>query len=500
MEYFVPAWHEQYDDWSISIPTIDLLDATSYMRVLQDNDHRIGLIVSDYQPQLTTRLNQLSYYPDKLFSVYDYLQGIDTLQNRVIELDDLNWPDNAIFDFSPFRTLIVVEDKRIATVFYDIEGKILRIEYPENDSHEGYSLLMDSRGFVSSKSTRTEQMFYDPYGNWRFKKNYSSGEITINPKYNFCQKNKYTSINELINEVLQTYLIANLKDQDNLIVSLDDNATVDIKLFKKFKTSYIINEKLPYQNQLKSLDRAPLIVNQPDLAKKVAAQVENQDDIHIIPTYNSEFRLGHSAREKVQSIVFFAEKASDEDIGKIIPLLCKYVKKDYKNKKIRIFTYSLEKDNRVNQVLDEAKKKYHGQFIIGKENKDNENSEIEGLDKKTIIPIIDLKKMRLTNISELLKDMDRARVLISWGKADELMQIAGISIGIPQIQNFVSSTVIDQKNGYICSTVEDINSALDKYLNNLTAWNNAVVYNVDMMNRYSEENIMKRWQKILGDK
>lgn len=34
---------------------------------------------------------------------------------------------------------------------------------------------------------------------------------------------------------------------------------------------------------------------------------------------------------------------------------------------------------------------------------------------------------------------------------------------------------------------------------NLTAWNNAIVYNVKMLNRYSEENIMKRWEKLLGD-
>lgn len=43
---------------------------------------------------------------------------------------------------------------------------------------------------------------------------------------------------------------------------------------------------------------------------------------------------------------------------------------------------------------------------------------------------------RLTNISDVLSNLDKMRLLINWGKADELMQISGVSIGIPQVQNF----------------------------------------------------------------
>ena len=27
MKYFIPAWHKQYDDWSINIPSIENYDA-----------------------------------------------------------------------------------------------------------------------------------------------------------------------------------------------------------------------------------------------------------------------------------------------------------------------------------------------------------------------------------------------------------------------------------------------------------------------------------------
>lgn len=68
MEYFIPAWHEDNSDWAVAIPSITILDATSHMRILQNNGHQVGIIISStYEPGLMTRLNQLNYYPDQLF-------------------------------------------------------------------------------------------------------------------------------------------------------------------------------------------------------------------------------------------------------------------------------------------------------------------------------------------------------------------------------------------------------------------------------------------------
>ena len=500
MEYFVPAWHEQYDDWSISIPTIGNFDAISHMRILQNNNREVGLIVSDYQPQLTTRLNQLSYHPDKLFSVYDYLQNINTLENRIVELNDFNWPKNAVLDFTPFRTLIVDQNKLIARILYDLEGKILRIEHKGINENENYTLVMDSRGFISSKITNQETIYLDPYGDWRFKQEHSSGKVKINTDMHFCKKEEYDSLEELVNEVIKEYLVTHLRKEDHLIVTLDDQSTVPINLFVPFKSTFLINQKEPYHRKLATLQTGTLLVNEEKLAEKIKKQYPNHFDIHIIPTYNSEFRLGHSLREKVQEIAFFAENADNNEIDTIVHQLCKYVSKDYKNKSIRIYTYSPDKDNVVNQVIDNIKKESKGKWIIGKNKDYIENDAISGLEKEASLPQIDIASMRLTNISQLLKSLDKTRILINWGKANELMQIAAISIGIPQIQNFVSTTVVHQKNGYICQDTSEISKILDKYLDDLKSWNNALIYNVKMLNQYSEKNIMKRWKKLLGDK
>src|SRR5699024_5138048 len=99
MEYFVPAWHGKLADWAYNLPHIQSYNAINQMHVLQDNGKKIGMIIPHYQPQLTSKLNQLVFYPDYLFPVYDYLQGIDQVENQILNYTDFKWPEDAYFDF-----------------------------------------------------------------------------------------------------------------------------------------------------------------------------------------------------------------------------------------------------------------------------------------------------------------------------------------------------------------------------------------------------------------
>lgn len=67
------------------------------------------------------------------------------------------------------------------------------------------------------------------------------------------------------------------------------------------------------------------------------------------------------------------------------------------------------------------------------------------------------------------------------------------------MQNFASSTLVDHKNGLLCYTPQDVVNGISAYLDDLNAWNQALVYDVKLLNQYSEENLMKIWQKLLKD-
>ena len=109
MNYLVPAWHRLLDDWSWTIPRIEFDDAVSHIKTFQENQVPYSLVITDYQPQLSTKLNQLTISPSQILNVFDYLQGVNHLDNQIVTYRDFNWPADAQFDFTSFRIVVLVK-------------------------------------------------------------------------------------------------------------------------------------------------------------------------------------------------------------------------------------------------------------------------------------------------------------------------------------------------------------------------------------------------------
>ena len=132
---------------------------------------------------------------------------------------------------------------------------------------------------------------------------------------------------------------------------------------------------------------------------------------------------------------------------------------------------------------------------MGKSKEDSD--EVTLASKK--IPYFSIKKDRLTNTAEVMRALDKVRVLVSWNDGDDFLEMAAISVGVPQMQIYEPTTVVDRRNGWICADFNELNQGLTYFLSNLQNWNQALVYNVKILNQFSEENLMKEWQKIFGD-
>lgn len=180
MDYLLPAWHDQLIDWAFSRPQMQFDDAVSHFRLFKQKQRKLGLIITDYLPQLTTQLSQLAIWPDRLYSVFDYLQGINTTAQQVLGYQDFNWPKNAYFDFTNFRAFVMVNNELYAKIIFDTQSKILAIEYIKQ-GQLNYRLVLDSRGFVSRKEQGDVFTYYDQQGYWRFEHNQKTGEVVVNP-------------------------------------------------------------------------------------------------------------------------------------------------------------------------------------------------------------------------------------------------------------------------------------------------------------------------------
>ena len=96
------------------------------------------------------------------------------------------------------------------------------------------------------------------------------------------------------------------------------------------------------------------------------------------------------------------------------------------------------------------------------------------------------------------KCMREQRVMADVRKAPELyLQIASISIGIPQIVRKKTEFVEHGKNGVVLKDMKKLGEALSHYLDTMANWNEAMVYAYELGKKYTTERLMEKWKEVI---
>ncbi|WP_251547625.1 accessory Sec system protein Asp1 [Limosilactobacillus caecicola] len=494
MNYLVPAWHDLQIDWSYSTPHLRFDDAASHVRTLQDGGEKTGVLITDYQPQITTKLSQMSLMPDDYFAVFDYLQGIEGLDGQVVDYMDFPWPEDAYFDFTNFRIFVIVDDKPYAQVTFDVQGKMLSINYLAGPD-QNTQLLFDSRGFISRQESPDEMTYFSSAGVWRFKVSKQDGRVTINAAVNdFCQHNQYANLQSLIDEVINQHFLTTLHQDDRLIVTLDDEAKYSLTDFTDQEPIYSASNWHPYINAIQQVRTGIILTDTKRTAQTVQQQVPDDCRIQVLPLFQSQFKLGHSQRVSEQRVAIFAEHMERADLRQTMELIYPRLLDHPTDEGMYIFTYSPDKAGMVNEVFQQFRKDHDGEFILSPNEIDPGENKIDEAD---IPPLLTIKQTRLVSNMQVLTFLDKIRLLIMWGQPDPFTTIAAVSVGIPILQNFTSEEVQDHQNGIICQNFDELRDGIAYYLDTLKHWNESLVYNVQVLNQYSEDNIREQWERIL---
>lgn len=505
MDYLVPGWHKLRGDWSYTIPMVEFDDAVSHLQILRDDQQATGLIVTDYQPQLSSQLNQFSLAPEKVYAAFDYLQGVDHLDSRVVDYRDLSWPADATFDMTPFRLLVVSQGRKYAQIIFDNQGLILWLDYFQPDGQLDRRLLLDSRGFVSREESYVDNQprtftYLDEQGHWRFRQDRQTGQVTINPNLpRFTKQQVYDSLSELVTEVVQDHFLSQLQQSDRLIVSLDDQQLVAPAVFAhQQRVVFSASRWHPYRQALADLDQEqPLIIaDSQATATDIQHICQQAQEPVVIPIFQAQFKLGHSQRSLQQRIAVFCEHTSRDDLAQIVEMLYQLLLKDPQGLAVDYLTYSPAKEQEVQQLINELADHHAGEFEF-KPDEPVQNENERDLEEE-LLPQLEIKAARLTSTSAVLKVLDKARLMVDWGtQIDQFMQIAVISVGIPQIRQAPTEMLQSGKNGIVDPDLEQLPANLNYYLQSLRHWNAALANNVHFLNQYSEENLLKKWQAIL---
>ena len=90
------------------------------------------------------------------------------------------------------------------------------------------------------------------------------------------------------------------------------------------------------------------------------------------------------------------------------------------------------------------------------------------------------------------------RLIVDMRKTSEVyLRIMGISMGIPQILYRDSQFVEDGNNGLMVKNFAMLSGAIAYYLENLSNWNEAMVYAYELSKKYTTTVLIDKWKEVI---
>ncbi|WP_295729319.1 accessory Sec system protein Asp1 [uncultured Limosilactobacillus sp.] len=495
MDYLIPAWHDLPVDNAMTTPQMHFDDAISLFNLLKSADQQAGLIVTDYQPHLMTRLSDHAIVPTRIISIYDLLQGIHHYQTKALTYEDLQWPAGAYFEYSAFHLNVYVEQRLYARVIFDGNSRIIYIEQYHRDQTQ-QRLVFDSRGFVSRIEQYDDQhqeilrTYYDESGNWRFKHSLQDDAVDVNPLNNDLQLPlHYDHLQDCLLAVFKEQVAVKANPEDRFVVSLDDQAVIPQTEYLKLATIYYASSWHPtaqaYQH-LRSLADFHCVFDTKDLANRLGAMQPT-----VISPLPTQFLLGHSQRQERQRILLFADDIDPNELMSLAEIIFQRLLTAKGDDELYLMSYTRQGLDIANQVIQMLQNNHDDEFQLFDPDDDDAKQELVDNDEKVSLVI---KAQQCTANNDVLEILDKTRLLVDWGqKPDNYLRTTSVSVGIPRIQRVPTTEVVDHKNGLIVDDLSHLRSSLDYYLDNLKHWNIALAYDVQVMNAHSGEQTLSHW-------
>lgn len=507
MNYLMPTWRDNLHDWSTSTPHLVFDDSLGQLRLLEANQQPVGLLIVNYQPHLLEQLTQQSLTPQRILSVYDYIQGVHRFTGQVLSYDDFTWPTGSSLEMDPFQIIVHTRDGRCyAKLFFSTTSRLISIDFfDERGEQRTKTWLIDSRGFVSSEidydgDKQTQQRFFDESGNWRIKHDLQSDAVVVNPLFQDCfAQSSYSHLADLVTEVVLRQLIPEIEDGDNrLVVSLDDQQVVlPETVFNRVPTVFSLSRWHNYQavlQQLQTPQQDTLVADTTTTAVDVATKLNLSVQPTVIPLFYSQFRLGHSQRTAAQQIAVFNENMDVQSLMDLVMKIFPRLLKNHKTEQLFMINYSEAKQQEAQYVLDQLVANFGGQFLLHSDQMSPIEIKLAAADKR---PELVIKVVRLASINDALKFLDKVRLMIDLGDLpDEFLQMAAVSIGIPRLQKMATPQLQDHQNGLVVKDLDGVMDGISYYLDNLKHWNVALASAVQLMNKYSSQQMYDRWQSL----
>ena len=402
--------------------------------------------------------------------------------------------------YSPFAIVIHKDGKRYAQIEHGVEGFISDIQYFDTQGQMIEHYIMDDRGLVSSviyyqDNYPSYQDYLNSEGIWQFREYLQEdGRVEINPIFAFrFDSLHYSDMEQLVAEFFEKRL-EKIKESNDLFIIPSDSRHNDFVLNRlpeaNPKTLSLFigrNPKESLRDLLGSISKVDLVlVDREDSLQLLQELYPDKYNLfkHLSP-FDTRLRLGKS-QTKRESIIYyqlnFEEELDKEGLFQILSFLA-----ETKDTEVIFGAFAASNDqmDRVAEAIQEIINEKFSAEIFEKA------IDYEGAENPLKENVQQKLRYRLLNINdelEMIKTLEYVRLIVDLNPQPHLYtQIAGISAGIPQV-NQVETVYVDHlKNGYLLSTITEFKKAAHYYLDTLKEWNQSLIYSIDKIKEHTGE-------------
>lgn len=527
MLYFIPAWYQQ-NTWSekeqswYERRTKSEFDETIKQITLfhRNVDVEYRILLLGFSPNIRHFLHRQGMYRAPYWSCFDAICQIRRTKTAVLSYHDIKWPKGIEFVYSPFAVIGYMQGEKYAQVEFGEDGNPIAI-----DMYQAGQIIRknyyDDRGFVAGSIVYEQgQPKYQDYlterGIWKMRRFMEDGHVEINssfPCYDISvdgqirevlfQKSRYASIEEVIAEVLASYL-QHTHTEDKFFVAAHplhigvlsgclSDRTVVITFFENRYDYARIGEIRDF------LEASDYVITD---SKQTTAIIEsNLGDTSLnitdISPYDTRMDFGVSSQLKVQNILLPVDGIPKREYQQIITEVAHYLRTN-ELARVHIFTREASwgyADRLKKELADFLETSGYDRRWVLQENPrliaENELPDEEVAQRFFVDVCVDERTIS--------KCINEQRVILDLRKiVDVYVDITAISKGVPRISMSTDQFFEHKKNGYLIRDYSGIEESLHYYLDNFENWNAALVQCYEIGRRYTTDILLAAWRKVLG--
>ena len=539
MYHFIPSWYEgntwsaRYVPWYEDSGASTFDDTVNQIRLFREAGEETELICLAYMPNLRRFLHRENIYPIPFWSVFDALQNVWWEKPAVLTYEELPWPLDVEWVYQPSKVLAYSEGRLYAGIEFEESGALCRVQYYERASGRSQRSrcdIYDDRGFRSSsvwyrKGEPWRQEYYSPEGELRFYENLTTGEVVRLVKKPVragsdsevdagngarIQKIRYRGMADLIREEAkdyfrskldrETYVIAANRQHNRMLLELlRDDGDQDVVL-SFFGDRYDLGETRELLRD--TADVMLVVTDTQNAARRIREAGVPEEKIYDISPFDTRLSLGKS--QQIKELKVFMPLDGLEGIfrEKALRQVFEYMQR---NEEVILLAGIRTEGRSEQEALAEQMRGILAEcgitdLEIGYANPEagneapaetadtTENENAPGQARVMVVPY--------HSENDLIRILYDVRLIVDVRDQPDLyLQIAGISAGIPQVNYRFTRYVEHLKDGYIIENINYITGALEYYLDGLANWNEALVYCVQEVARYTGGQLVDRWKE-----